>query len=137
TGYVIVRKALAGIMDEADEKLIVELVQYLEQHRDRNWIDLHNLRIIRYGAILHLDCHLTVPWYFNVHEAHREVDKLSELVKRNYGESVELFVHTDGCLDYSCALCTISDCQVRKKEFVRRLVWTEEEVMHNSKHRLD
>jgi cation diffusion facilitator family transporter len=137
TGYVIVRQALAGIMDEADEKLIVELVNYLEQHRDRNWIDLHNLRIIRYGAILHLDCHLTVPWYFNVHEAHREVDKLSELVKRNYGESVELFVHTDGCLDYSCALCTIADCQVRKKPFERRLIWTEEEVMHNSKHRLD
>lgn len=51
-------------------------------------IDLHNLRIIKYGSILHLDCHLTVPWYLNVIEAHKEVEALEQLVKENFGESV-------------------------------------------------
>ncbi|MEI9956488.1 MAG: hypothetical protein WDM90_09355 [Ferruginibacter sp.] len=44
----------------------------LNDNRKRNWVDLHNLRIIKYGPTNHLDCHLTVPWYLNVHEAHAE-----------------------------------------------------------------
>ena len=66
TGYKIMRSSIAGIMDEADKKLLDEVVEYLNNSRTKNWIDLHNLRIIKYGAILHLDCHLTVPWYFTV-----------------------------------------------------------------------
>lgn len=76
TGYKIIRDSLRGIMDEADEKLLKKMVDLLEAHRTPEWIDLHNMRIIKYGSTLHLDCHLTVPWYLNVHEAHREIDKL-------------------------------------------------------------
>jgi cation diffusion facilitator family transporter len=97
TGYKILRPSIAGIMDEADKKLLDELAVMLNKNRRENWVDLHNLRVIKYGSILHIDCHLTVPWYLNVHEAHREVDALSALVKQHYGESVELFVHSDGC----------------------------------------
>ena len=136
TGYRIVRRALAGIMDETDEHLLSEVVGYIAAHRSSHWIDLHNLRIIRYGSVLHLDCHLTVPWYFNVHQAHDEVDKLSQRVRQQFGESVELFVHTDGCLDYSCAVCGIEDCAVRQHPFVRRVAWTEDTVMQNTKHRI-
>jgi cation diffusion facilitator family transporter len=136
TGYKIVRSSIAGIMDEADEKLLQQLVAMLNQNRKANWIDLHNLRIIKYGATLHLDCHLTVPWYLNVHEAHAEIDALSELVKHEYGEAVELFVHSDGCLDFSCTVCTKQDCTVRKQPFVHRLDWTMENISSNNKHRI-
>ena len=71
TGYKIVRTSIAGIMDEADETLIKKMVALLNANRRENWIDLHNLRIIQYGSGLHVDCHLTVPWYLNVHEAHK------------------------------------------------------------------
>ena len=81
TGYTIVRKSLAGIMDEADNELLKKLVAFLQENRRENWIDLHNVRIIKYGSILHLDCHLTVPWYLNVHEAHDEIDILSQKIK--------------------------------------------------------
>ncbi|HMU72584.1 MAG TPA: cation diffusion facilitator family transporter, partial [Ferruginibacter sp.] len=117
TGYTILRSSVAGIMDEADMALQEKLVQTLNANRRPNWIDLHNLRIIKYGSRLHLDCHLTVPWYLNVHEAHREIDALSNLVKNEFGESVELFVHSDGCLDFSCRICTLADCTVRKHAF--------------------
>ncbi|TAE58827.1 MAG: cation transporter, partial [Bacteroidetes bacterium] len=56
TGYKIVRGSLAGIMDEADEALLDSLVTQLQAARRSNWIDLHNLRIIKYGSTLHLDC---------------------------------------------------------------------------------
>jgi cation diffusion facilitator family transporter len=137
TGYTIVRKSLAGIMDEADTELMKKLVAYLQENRRHNWIDLHNARIIKYGSILHLDCHLTVPWYLNVHEAHDEIDILSQKIKSAFGESVELFVHSDGCLDFSCSICTKSDCTVRKSPFVKRVDWTIENITSNSKHKLE
>ena len=64
-------------MDEADIELLKKLVQLLNANRRENWIDLHNLRIIKYGGTLHMDCHLTVPWYLNVREAHAEIESTS------------------------------------------------------------
>ena len=137
TGYTTLRSSVAGIMDEADMALLEKLVQTLNANRRPNWIDLHNLRIIKYGSRLHLDCHLTVPWYLNVHEAHREIDALSNLVKNEFGESVELFVHSDGCLDFSCRICTLADCTVRKHAFEKKIDWTMENILSNNKHRLN
>lgn len=134
TGYKITRSSIAGIMDEADEELLRAMVHTLNQHRSVNWIDLHNLRIIKYGPTLHMDCHLTVPWYFNVHEAHREIDGLSALVKKNYGDSVELFVHSDGCLDFSCSICNKMECHVRQHPFVEKVEWTMANISSNIKH---
>jgi cation diffusion facilitator family transporter len=136
TGYKIVRTSLAGIMDEADEEIIAKLVISLNANRRENWIDLHNLRVIKYGGTLHLDCHLTVPWYLNVHEAHREIDVLSALVKKDFGDTMELFVHTDGCLDFSCKVCTKENCNVRKHPFEKRIEWTVKNISSNIKHQL-
>jgi cation diffusion facilitator family transporter len=136
TGYKILRQSLAGIMDEADTKLLQKMVQRLNQERVPNWIDLHNLRVIKYGAILHVDCHLTVPWYLNVHEAHREVDALSQRIRQEFGDAIELFVHSDGCLDFSCAICTKTDCTVRQHAFEKRIEWTVHNILSDQKHRL-
>ncbi len=136
TGYRIVRSSLAGIMDEADKAILEKVVTMLNNNRSINWIDLHNLRIIKYGSVLHMDAHLTVPWYLNVHEAHREIDTLAQLVKNEFGESVELFVHSDGCLDFSCHICNKQDCPVRQHPFVQRVDWTVENISANSKHQL-
>ena len=136
TGYKIIRSSLAGIMDEVDKTLLTKMVTLLNKNRKSNWIDLHNLRIIKYGSVLHIDCHLTLPWYLNLVEAHEEVDALSELVRKNFGESVEFFVHTDPCLEFSCKICDKHECQVRKDSFKYRIDWTVENVMANKKHGL-
>ena len=134
TGYKIIRSSLAGIMDESDTILLKQLVVTLNSNRTENWIDLHNLRIIKFGNILHVDCHLTVPWYLNVNEAHHEVDLLSDLVRKQFGETVELFVHSDGCLEFSCKICSKHDCQVRKHDLVKKIDWTIENASSNIKH---
>jgi cation diffusion facilitator family transporter len=136
TGYKIVRTSIAGIMDEADETLIKKMVALLNNNRRENWIDLHNLRIIQYGSKLHVDSHLTVPWYLNVHEAHKEIDELAALVKTEFGESLELFVHSDGCLDFSCSICTKQNCHVRKHTFEKRVEWTTDNISSDLKHHL-
>ncbi len=136
TGFNIVRSSIAGIMDEADEKLLEKMVDTLNKKRGVNWVDLHNLRIIKYGTTIHLDCHLTVPWYFNVHEAHKEIDALSDLVRNEFGQSVELFVHSDGCMDFSCSICDKVDCKERKTNFVKKITWTMENISTDKKHQI-
>lgn len=134
TGYKIVRSSISGIMDEADGELLKKMVEMLNDNRRENWIDLHNLRIIKYGTTIHLDCHLTVPWYLNVNEAHAEIDHLSAMVKKEYGESVELFVHSDGCLDFSCRICLKQHCTVRQHSFEKKVGWTMDNISSNNKH---
>jgi len=136
TGYNIIRHSIAGIMDEADEKILSRMITILDGKRSENWVDLHNLRVIKYGSILHVDCHLTVPWYLNVHEAHREIDLLSEPIKQEFGESMEFFVHSDGCLPFSCRICNKQPCQARQYDFERSITWTLENVRSNKKHQL-
>jgi cation diffusion facilitator family transporter len=135
-GYKIIRASLAGIMDEADMKLLNQFITVLNENRRPNWIDLHNLRVIKYGALLHVDCHLTVPWYLNIHEAHLEIDELSTLIKKEFGDMMELFVHTDGCLPFSCTICTKNDCPVRQQPMKARLEWTLQDIISNKKHQL-
>ena len=136
TGYKIIRTSIAGIMDEADLELLKRLITMLNENRPENWIDLHNLRIIKYGGTLHMDCHLTVPWYLNVKEAHAEIEVLAALVKNEYGEAVELFVHSDACQEFSCRICFKHDCLVRQHPFEQRVEWTIDNILRDSKHRL-
>lgn len=135
-GYKIIRVSLAGIMDEADKALLDKMVIYLNANRNKNWIDLHNLRVIKYGNFLHIDCHLTVPWYFNVHEAHKEIDALAKLIAQEYGNSVEFFVHSDGCLPFSCNICSVDNCPQRQHPFAQSVEWTLSNLLSNQKHRL-
>lgn len=136
TGFRIVKGSLAGIMDAADLVLLGRLVDLLNKNRRVNWIDIHNVRVIKYGSLLHLDCHLTVPWYLNVNEAHAEIDALAELVRKEFGETMELFVHSDGCLPFSCPICDKMDCPVRKHKFEQKITWTLDNLLQNEKHRL-
>ena len=135
-GYKIIRESLAGIMDEADMELLSEVVKEINANRDDRWIDLHNLRVIKYGPLMHIDCHLTMPWYLNVKEAHANMDQFTNLIKSKFGDSVEFFIHIDGCMPFSCALCSIDTCEKREHAFQEKLDWTMENVLANHKHQL-
>ena len=135
-GYKIIRESLAGIMDEADMELLGEVVKEINANRDERWIDLHNLRVIKYGPLMHIDCHLTMPWYLNVKEAHANMDQFTNLIKSKFGDSVEFFIHIDGCMPFSCALCSIDTCEKREHAFQEKIDWTMENVLANHKHQL-
>lgn len=134
TGYAIIRKSLAGIMDEADMILLSQMVAVLNNNRRDNWVDLHNLRVIKYGNVLHIDCHLTVPWYLSVAEAHTEIDYFGTLIRHHFGESLELFVHSDGCQYFQCPICDKEACPVRQYPFREEIKWTVDNVLENKRH---
>ncbi len=134
-GYKIIRETTSGIMDEADLALLRSVVKVLDEHKHDKWIDLHNLRIIKYGSVLHLDCHLTVPWYLHVREAHWEMDELDSLIRNNFPQSLEMFIHMDDCIPpHSCRVCPLQHCAVREAPFEKRLSWNLENVTTNERH---
>ncbi len=135
-GYKILRASLAGIMDEADMALLENVIAEINEHRNDSWIDLHNLRVIKYGPLLHIDCHLTLPWYLNVHEAHLVMDQFTDMIKSKFGDSVEFFIHIDGCMPFSCAICNLANCEKRQHSFKQKLDWNMENVLSNNKHQL-
>lgn len=135
TGYKVLRKSLGGIMDEADEAQLREVVAVLNEHRSKAWIDLHNLRSIQYGAVLHIDAHLTLPWYYTVARAGEDIHRMEDVVRNHFGGKVECFVHIDACRPFSCAICSLPDCPERKAPQEMRLEWNPDIVMENRQHR--
>ena len=122
-GYQIVRKALGGIMDEQDEALFAKIVQILQDYRHTEWIDIHNMRIQQFGVHLHID-------------AHQEMEKVIKLLAQKVDRTIEFNFHMDYCKDFSCELCSIN-CNLRKKPFVKTIIWNEKNMASVSKHKLN
>lgn len=136
-GYKIVRKSLSGIMDEQDPDLLEQIIQVLEENRKTEWIDVHNMKIQQFGAHLHIDAHITLPWYYSLRDAHNEMEKMIILLAKNTKRTVEFNFHMDDCKPISCSVCQISNCPVREKDFVKRVVWTPENVTSVDKHSIE
>lgn len=134
TGFRELRKSVAGIMDEADFGLVDELITELESERNANWIDLHNFRVIKFGKLVHVDCHVTMPYYLSVRQAHDEIDRIEQTIAVKHPEGLEMFIHSDPCEPTSCRICMIEDCKVRQHHFERRITWKLENVIRNRKH---
>ncbi len=136
TGISIVRKAMAGILDEMDYTLAVEIIECLQNNRKTHWIDCHNFRIIQYGSALHIDCHITVPFFFTVEQAHEIVKGIEDTLGANTDRNLDVFIHTDPCIPaISCNICAKTDCLQRKKPFREQIVWNINNVLKNEKHR--
>lgn len=136
TGVKLVRKSIAGIMDEADEQIILPVIKHLSEHRKAQWIDIHNLRIIQYGNKLHVDCHVTLPWYFTLEQAHKEIEEIAAVINEKHATQVEFFIHEDPCVLTSCKICSMQNCHERKEIFKKKIEWNLANVIQNKKHGL-
>jgi cation diffusion facilitator family transporter len=136
TGYKILKKSVAGIMDEVDNEVVETIAKGLGTNRMPNWVDVHNLRVIKYGSRLHVDCHLTLPYYFDIKKAHEEVAQVEMLIDNMFEDKVEVFIHTDACLTTQCAYCLKTDCAFRSAAFQNSITWTASNITKNQKHSL-
>lgn len=138
-GYRMLRRAVGRLLDETDQDMVADLVRTLERHRQPRWIDVHNLRAQTYGADLHVDCHVSFPYYLSLADTHREVEAIEEVVRaEGPGQRAELFIHADPCQPpRQCPFCQVLDCPVRERPFVGLLAWTPENVTRNARHGVD
>ena len=134
SGFKIIQSSADGIMDRADFILIDKTVNALNKNRKKEWIDIHNLRIVKYGENIHIDCHTTVPWYWNTQVMHDELKHVEEAIKEAIPTRLETFIHADPCMPKSCSICMIEDCGVRQKPFEKKVEWTITNITKNEKH---
>jgi cation diffusion facilitator family transporter len=134
-GYQLLRRSISGLMDEADMKVVDHVISILSTHRQPEWIDVHNMRVQQYGNNYHIDCHLTLPYYLELNEAHEDIKAIETLVNTEFtsGET-EFFIHIDPCVFSCCHYCQLKKCPVRQHEFTGLIPWTKENVLPNRKH---
>jgi len=133
TGYKLVRRSVGGLMDETDFKVVTDVVKILNDKRREEWIDIHNFRAQKYGNDLHIDCHLTLPNYFDLNRVHEEVSLVDKMIN-NEVTKTELFIHTDPCLPNCCHYCSMPNCPIRSAPKTEHIEWTMDRVIRNKKH---
>ena len=132
-GYKIVRKSLSGIMDEADPDLLKAVVKVLAENRKKEWIDIHNMKIQQYGSGLHIDAHITLPWYNSLRESHQEMENIIKTLVAETERNVEFNFHMDDCKPHSCEICQL-ECSERLHPFKKKIEWTVDTISQVSKH---
>lgn len=133
-GYKLTRKSVGGLMDESNIELVNIIVEIMQNNRENAWIDVHNLRAQQYGADLHIDCHITLPYYYDLNQVHAEISGIDKLINGNADRDTELFIHADPCLPECCNYCKMELCPVRKEAFREEISWTAENATKNKKH---
>jgi len=122
TGARVIKKALDGIMDKADAEILEKVVQSLTDHRSDDWIDIHNLRVIKYGSRLHIEMHLTLPFDMTIAEMEKENSRLHESIDETFGEKVDLIMMPEPCKEFSCKHCS-RKCKARRAPFIEKITW--------------
>ncbi|HEY1054019.1 MAG TPA: cation diffusion facilitator family transporter, partial [Emticicia sp.] len=134
SGYKLVRKSVGGLMDESDFDRVGKVLEILNNHRRDPWIDIHNLRTQRYGHEIHIDCHVTLPYYFTLNQVHDEISQIDSLVNQKGEVRTEFSIHTDPCLPQCCHYCNMKECPVRSEKKKVNIEWTLVNLTRNEKH---
>ena len=135
-GGLMLRRSVSGLMDETDTAVVAEVIAELQAQRRPPWIDVHNLRVQRYGANLHIDCHIQMPYYFTLDAVHTQLHDIEELIRTRFAVEIEMFVHADPCTFAACSLCLMADCPVRRHPFRHEVVWTTQNAVKDERHHL-
>ncbi len=133
SAYKLVRRSVSGLMDEADFGVVTEIITVLNEKKRDSWIDIHNFRAQKYGNELHIDCHLTLPNYFDLIKVHEEVKLVDKLINSEVTKT-ELFIHTDPCVPECCHYCSMPNCPIRSEPKTEDIAWTMDKVIRNKKY---
>ena len=124
TGIQILRKTVSNLMDSADHATLNTMVEAINRNRSVDWINVHNLKSIRYGSTLFIDCDLTLPRYYDIVQGHEQCDRLRDTIAGAFGGRAMVSVHADPCRAEQCAGCGVEQCPIRTATFVRPLELT-------------
>jgi hypothetical protein len=56
------------------------------------------------------------------------------MINNEFKGKVECFIHIDACKDFSCSICTMTQCPERKHSLTNKLAWNFENVLTNRQH---
>jgi len=88
-GYKIIRKALGGVMDETDVKLVQEIKDVLAHNKQPDWLAFENIRVIKSGSLIHIDGIIVLPKGMTVEQAQQKLGDIQNLMTQHFGEETE------------------------------------------------
>lgn len=95
TGIQLVRRSVAGLMDEAiskEEQVLIQ--QVIEKYTAKN-VNFHALRTRQAAARRFVSVHLLVPGHMSVHDAHHIAEDFEGDVRVALGGTVTVFTHLE------------------------------------------
>lgn len=131
TGVKVLRETIAGLLDAADSQMLIVVSEMLSKNRRENWIDVHNLKVAKYGGTYHVNCDLTLPWYYNIRESHIACDELVDAFGLEFSDRVQLAIHSDPCKPHHCSGCLIHSCSYRLHPFNKRIEFSVEQITNS------
>lgn len=129
TGVPLVKTAIDGLIDAADDKLLNKILASLEKNRAPGFIRVHHVRAMRNGRRIHVDGHLVIPEFWTVQKAHDQtIEYEQKIIKETFLEG-EMEFHMDPCRRAYCEICDVCECPIREKAFHTRPPLTIEELI--------
>jgi cation diffusion facilitator family transporter len=95
TAAKLIRSAVSGLLDGADPKMLAQVVSAINEIRQPDWIDIHNLRLRSSGDITHIDFHMTVPGAWTVAHGHGVEETIERHLLDRLGTRGSVMIHFD------------------------------------------
>lgn len=115
TGIGILRRTISDLTDKADNHALEAAMHAIEQGHQPDWIDVHNLKIIKYGSFYYIDCDLTLPWFYNISQGHEAGERLKKTMLTHFSDRVSISIHADSCKEKHCEHCVMQNCEYRRQ----------------------
>jgi cation diffusion facilitator family transporter len=122
TGVRVVKESMDTVMDRTDDNLVEQVAETINEHRHDDWIDIHNLRIIKFGTSLHIEMHVILPKNMTVEEQYTEIKEVKESIRDKFGSAVDISFMGEPCSPKMCPMCG-RNCSYRSAEFVAAVRW--------------
>ncbi len=132
TGGKLVAQSFKRLMDASDPELLERIATVLVASRRSDWVDIHQLRAWRAGAVVHIDLHLVLPVDLSLAKAHQEAKILETLLWEAFDGNADVLVHMDPCEPTECPVCGLASCELRSHGRDPELVWNRERMIRAS-----
>jgi len=133
TGIGVLKKSAEDTMDHADESLLSDVSALICEYRHDDWIDVFNLRLIKYGPKIYIDMKIVLPRSMTIEQEDMELREVNEAVRAKFGDNVEMSITAVPCRDFDCAHCE-RNCFERGAEFVSLMDWNSRMLCYGKPH---
>ncbi len=118
TGIRILRETVANLIDKADVRVLKKILEELVMNRQEDWIDIRNMKVLKCGKTVFVDCDLMLPWYYNIRRGQEVCGRVAEVIAVKCMPSVRLSIHMNPCTEKYCRSCIFEECRNRRDPFV-------------------
>lgn len=117
TGVNVMLKSAGRIMDASDRKVLVEVTRAFNHARAPEVIDMHHLRVVSYGSLIHVEAHMVVPDDTPMVRVDEIRGAIEAECRRVLGPGADITLQAESCDRMACKHCRSDDCSHRAGEF--------------------